>query len=166
MQKYNIALLPNTKSKELIELAQQFSKSADIYLLGENSLPHVTLYQFWKKEAVIEQIWLKVNSVWKFSACMLNFSNVSYFSRDNKIFYISLLPDEISILQKMHALIAQTLHLPVKVNFDPHITLFNTNEASLNLDILKSQSFHIKDHFTLRLGSCDEVGQFTKILSY
>jgi hypothetical protein len=46
VNKYNIALLPISKSINVIKCAQFLSKISDQYQLGRNSLPHVTLCQF------------------------------------------------------------------------------------------------------------------------
>lgn len=45
-KKYNLALIPVSKGVEAVRFAKKFAGLADKYLLGDNSLPHVTIYQF------------------------------------------------------------------------------------------------------------------------
>lgn len=43
MPKYNLALIPVSKGDEAVEYAKQLSELADKYILGKDSLPHMTL---------------------------------------------------------------------------------------------------------------------------
>jgi len=43
-KKYNLALIPISKSDEVMALAKKFSTIADRYLPGDSSFPHITLY--------------------------------------------------------------------------------------------------------------------------
>src|SRR3990167_8909696 len=109
--KYNLALIPVSKSDETIELAKKFSTIADEYLLGDRSLPHVTLYQFQAEEKEINHIWEQVCDIWEERSFALTFSKFSCVTFDNNIFWISLLPDNCDALHKMHSHIANTLRL-------------------------------------------------------
>lgn len=51
MKLFNIALIPTSKNAEIISCAKHFSSIAGQYLLGDASLPHVTLYQFKAEES-------------------------------------------------------------------------------------------------------------------
>lgn len=166
MPNYNLALIPISKSDEVIKCANQFSKFADNYLLGKDSLPHITLYQFEADEKEIEDIWKRVKSNWKEKPIELEFKEFSCLSFDGVIFWASLLPNHCEKLHEMHQLIAQVLDKPIKKNFDPHMTLFNTkNKAYENdVDVIKKSYIPISDTFVLSLGRSDDVGQLAKII--
>ncbi len=164
MQKYNLALIPASCGNEVIRYANQFAWLADKYLLGVNSLPHVTLYQF--EADKIEDVWKKAKSVWKENSILLNFYKFSCVSFDNYIFWTSLLPDHGDELLRMHRLIAEVLGKPVKENFEPHMTLFNTKNKDYEKEVneLKKSYQPIFDKFVLSLGKCDAIGQLTEII--
>jgi 2'-5' RNA ligase len=166
MPKYNLALTPISHGDEVVKCANQFSSMANTYLLGENSLPHVTLYQFEASERLIEDIWKRVNESWKKDLIELKFEEFSCISFDNEIFWTSLLPNNRENLFKMHALIAELLGKPIKSNFDPHMTLFNTKNSDYKNDVelIKSTYKPISDTFVLSLGHSDDVGQLSKII--
>lgn len=81
-KKYNLALMPILKSNEFIEVAQKFSGVSDKYLLGKNSFPHVTLYQFEAEEKEIDGIWQKVTDVWRQKPIDLELGEFSYITFD------------------------------------------------------------------------------------
>jgi 2'-5' RNA ligase len=166
MVKYNLALTPSSKNLEAIECANQFTKLADSYLLGENSLPHVTLYQSEAKDEEICQIWNRIVTVWKEEMVHLEFRKLSCLSFDDSIFWVSLLPNNCDKLHEMHRLIAQILGETIKQNFDPHMTLFNTKNKDYQkvVESIKCIYKPLADDFILSLGTCDSVGQLTKIL--
>lgn len=165
-KKYNLALIPISKSDEAIMLARRFSSIADRYLLGDRSLPHVTLYQFQAEEREINPIWEKVCGLWEEKPIDLTFNKFSCITFDENIFWVSLLPDNCDVLHKMHALIASILQLPIKKTFDPHMTLISTKNkeyekaAALVFDSYKP----IADNFILSLGVSDDIGQLTNII--
>src|SRR5690348_12158037 len=125
-RKYNFALIPQTKSDEVVSIARKFSAISDKYLLGENSNPHVTLYQFELEENEEDSIWARVSEAWKEKPLTLAFNKMSCITFDNVIYWVSLLPDQIAILHKMHSNVAGMIALPVKKSFDPHMTLINS----------------------------------------
>src|SRR6185312_16173512 len=105
-KKYNLALIPVSKSNEVLVFATQLLHLADNYLLGEESLPHVTLYQFHAEENDIHSIWEKANQGWQYQPLNLVFNEFSCITFDNQIYWVSLLPDNRDILHKMHGYIA------------------------------------------------------------
>ena len=165
-KKYNLALIPMSENEEFINLSQQFSSIADKYLLGQHSLPHVTLYQFEFEEKEIENVWGKIIKEWQEKPINLEFSHFSFITFDNTIFWVSLLPKNIDPLHKMHNIIAKSILLPSKKSFDPHLTLMNTKNKSYEkeVDKLRHSYFPITDTFILSLGKCDEIGQFTEVI--
>lgn len=165
-KKYNLALLPISKSDDFIYISGKFANIADQYLLGENSLPHITLYQFEMEESKINLIWEKISNTWNNEDINIELSEFSYITFNKKIYWISLLPTNPDILHKMHGFIANIIGLPCYKNYDPHLTLINTkiNNYQNEIDI-RSSFFHpITDTFSLALGNSDTVGQFTKII--
>lgn len=163
--KYNLALTPISKNNEVTSYARQLSKLADKYLLGKNSLPHITLYQFEAEAGEIENIWRHVRDLWKKDSIDLEFKEFSCITFDEVIFWVSLLPNNCDQLHRMHQLIAQALGKPIKQNFDPHMTLVNTKNKNYeaHVNILKRSYKPISDRFVLSLGSSDDVGQLVKI---
>ena len=163
--KFNLALLPNTKSAAFIQYAKQFSSLSDSYLLGKHSLPHVTLYQFWQDKKDIDQVWETILKLPQQKPLKLLFSELSFTIHKN-IFWIALLPDNRDVLHKMHAKIARILALPIKPAFDPHLTLINTTNENYQIEAKKLIHLQvtISDTFSLALGKSDEMGQFTKLI--
>lgn len=165
-KKYNLALIPMTENKYIVDIARTFCEIADKYLLGENSLPHLTLYQFETEESKIKDTWDKVSQRWKEKPIELTFAEFSCITFDDNIYWVSLLPNHTEVLYKMHEKIANIIEQPIKKNFDPHITLINTKNKEYEKEVEKfSILFNsFRDDFILKLGKCDEVGQFTEII--
>jgi 2'-5' RNA ligase len=165
-KKYNLALTPISKDEEFINLSQEFSGIADKYLLGKNSMPHITLYQFEIEEEEIEHVWEKVSKEWEEKPINLQLSQFSCISFDNTIFWVSLLPNSTDILHEMHGKIATLLNLPIKKSFDPHLTLINTKNKDYEKEAAKLSGSYvpITDAFMLTLGKCDPIGQLTEII--
>ncbi len=59
LKKYNIALIPIKNSRQFVNYAIALSRNilSATYLLGEKSLPHVSLCHFETDENNIETIW-------------------------------------------------------------------------------------------------------------
>ena len=166
MKKYNIALTPVSESRSIIKCAQNFSAIADQYLLGEKSLPHVTLYQLMIDENDIDHIWGKIYQSLEQHIIDLKFEKFSCITFDNSIFWVSLLPNHCDTLMKIHSLISGAINKPIKNNYDPHMTLISTkNKAYENL-VNEFSKFYtpIQDTFVLSLGKSDDIGQFTELL--
>ncbi|HLB41592.1 MAG TPA: 2'-5' RNA ligase family protein [Gammaproteobacteria bacterium] len=166
MKKYNIALIPINEGKSIIQCAKNFSSIAGQYLLGEKSLPHVTLYQFMVDESDIDNIWEKVFQSLEQHSIYLTFEKFSCITFDEHVFWASLLPNHCDNLIKMHSSVSNTINKPIKSNYDPHMTLINTkNKEYENLVNEFSKSYiPIQDTFVLSLGESDDIGQFTKLL--
>lgn len=166
MQKYNVALTPINENRSIINCAKNFSTIADQYLLGEKSLPHVTLYQFMADEHSIDNIWEKVCKALEQHFIDLSFRECSCITFDNSIFWVSLLPNNCDLLIKMHSSISSVIDKPIKNNYDPHMTLINTRDKNYeNLVNEFSKSYiPIQDTFVLSLGKSDAIGQFTELL--
>ncbi len=164
--KYNLALTPISKKEEFIKLSQQFSNIADKYSLGNNSLPHVTLYQFEADEKEIENIWKQTCEIWEEKPINLEFSKFSCITFDNATYWVSLLPNNYDTLHKMHSIIANIIKLPIKKNFDPHVTLISTKNKDYEkkADEISQSYTPITDTFVLTIGKSDTVDQLTEII--
>jgi 2'-5' RNA ligase len=163
-KRYNLALLPISKSNELIDLSHTFSSISAGYQLGVNSLPHVTLHHFEAEQNQINSIWNSSSKVLE-TGIEIRFSQLDYGVYKD-MHWISLLPENTNILHKLHALTAQIIQSPINPNYQPHLTLINTKVNNYQTEINRiSQSFQsISDKFLLTLGESDKIGQFTKIL--
>lgn len=163
--KYNLALIPTQKSANFVSLALNFSNISSTYLLGENSLPHITLYAFQDTESNIQQHITAIDTALNSKTLTLKLNEFSYITFDKHIFWISLLPDNKQILRNMHQTIAQTLNLPTKISFDPHLTLTNTLIGNYHQQIEEVKRVYepIEETFKLALGLSDDVGQIIKI---
>lgn len=166
LKKYNIALIPKSASKRITDFASNLSNISDQYLLGEHSLPHVTLYQFTAKEENIDVICQKIASSSIPRAINLKFNDFSCITFNQKIFWASLLPDRINDLHNMHKMIAEIIGHPIKSNYDPHMTLMSTQDKEYEslVDELKPNYAPINDEFILSIGESDDIGQISKNL--
>ena len=164
--KYNIALLPTSKAPEFVKLSKEFSHIADNYLLGDHSFPHVTLYHFEADESGIDDIWKRVCKVWDGKLIELLFSDFSCITFDNKMYWVSLLPNSRDILHEFHVEIADVIKLPIKQSFDPHLTLINTKNKDYEkeVDRLSKSYISIGDTFILSIGKADVIGQLTEVI--
>lgn len=166
VSKYNLALTPISHGDEVVHCANQLAMLADSYLLGKNSLPHITLYHFEAEENKINSIWKRVEDIWVEDLIQLQFEEFSCITFDKILFWISLMPDKIDDLHRMHSLIARVLGKTIKKDFDPHMTLINTKnkECKNDVELLKKRYEPINDTFVLSLGRSDDVGQITEII--
>ncbi|MBA3661546.1 MAG: hypothetical protein H0W64_07450 [Gammaproteobacteria bacterium] len=163
--RYNLALIPLSKSFAVTSLAQQMSSLAHEYLPGERSLPHVTLYHFEAEENNIATIWKQIIDQCDSTSIVLKFNKISY-KCDDTICWIALLPEQGEALRKMHDLIANVLSMPIKKYYDPHMTLLNTTDKDYvnKSNALITPYLPILDTFILSLGSSDEIGQFMEVI--
>ncbi|HEU5281422.1 MAG TPA: 2'-5' RNA ligase family protein [Gammaproteobacteria bacterium] len=166
MKLFNIALIPESKSMDVINCAKHFSGIAGQYLLGDLSLPHVTVYQFKARESEIDSVLNKVKSANIEHAINLSFETFSCITFDNKTHWASLMPDNVDELNHMHKTIASAINRPVKSNYDPHMTLMSTQQSDYELlvDSVKQNYRPISDKFVLSVGESDEVGQYLKVI--
>lgn len=163
--KYNIVFYPTSKHVEFTAVAQQFKAFSNEYLLGKNSLPHLTLYQFEEEDSALDAIWQQAQESLSQTTICLRFDKINYVPVSN--FYgLSLLPDNIEKLHELHGEVAKLLKLPVKTQYDPHLTLIislNTDFETTMEEVAKTL-VPIEDEFTLALGTSDDFGQFQKVI--
>lgn len=165
LKKYNIALLPRGGFAKFFELSQRLSSLSAGYLLGEKSLPHVTLLQFFLEEEHLDSLWKSLSNTSLNRHLELTFSELSFFTYDT-LSWISLLPNHCNLLAEMHEIVKSVVSAGHTRPYDPHLTLTNTN----NLDYaplagkLLMPLPSLSDTFILSLGECDSAGQFTKLL--
>lgn len=164
MNKFNIAFVPKVKGLDIIKLAEPFSSISDHYLLGADSLPHVTLYQFTADKGELAHMIARLTAAGIKRVIELQFQTFSCISFDDAIFWASLMPDKASELTEMHELIAGIISRPVKPNYDPHMTLMSTRHRDYELlvDAVKRDYEPIGDEFILTIGESDDVGQYLR----
>ncbi len=174
IKKYNLAFLPATP-EPFIQYARDLSREAlpHSYLLGENSLPHVSSCHFAIETQQISTIWEKVCDL-KLPTLTLTFNRKRSKSYANHpqwggVCWVSLIPDQQDELTRIHWEIAQIIKTPLNAAFadyDPHLTLFNSKEEKtchlFNSNPKVQPPF--QDHFKIALGLIDDVGQITEIL--
>lgn len=169
-KKYNIALLPVNRQKTLIQYAKIFANISDEYLLGNQSLPHLTLCQFLAELHEAIQIWKQVCNSLDKKTIDLYFKEISYISFDNEVFWVSLLPTKTDDLIKIHYEVAHIVKFPINKSFqkyDPHITLVNTKKHECSSYVKKlSETFTpFEDRFVLSMGKSDEIGQLVEVIN-
>jgi hypothetical protein len=170
-KKYNIAVIPTSQSKtsqtkKIIELAHILSPIADKYLLGNDSLPHVTLYQFVLDENEIPNLWQKIFIAVNEKNINLIFDKLSCITFNDDTYWASLIPSNRETLNKIQVFIASILNMPANKSYDPHLTLINTKNRNYESEVknLVNHYLPINDAFTLSLGEGDDIGQFIKLL--
>ena len=166
LKRFNVALIPTQANQQVIDCASHFSKIADNYLLGEHSLPHLTLYQFNASESDITSVIAKLASSPIANPIHLSFETFSCISFDQKVHWASLMPDKMDALTQLHQKVAAILGQPIKPSYDPHMTLMNTRQGDYEVlvDAVKKNYEVIKDTFVLSIGESDEVGQYLKVI--
>lgn len=162
LQKYNLALLPCTIQNKITDLSRQLSELADTYLLGDSSLPHLTLYQFEYEENHLPQLWEKICAALYPQNISLELTQISCITFDDHTYWASLLPSQTSGIFEIHAQAAEILCLPTKKNIDPHVTLINTLNKDYTSIVQDKITPHLplNDEFKLALGKCDIYGQY------
>lgn len=166
-RKYNIAFTPMNISERVIQLPNNIPITSHHYVLGENSLPHLTLSFFIAEENTIDNLWEKIDNHIKEKTISLTFKKISCISFDEKIFWISLLPESTELLHNIQHQVISLLQNPLKKTFDPHMTLLSTTHSNQYEDIAAkalSAYLPITDTFRLSLGTADQAGQFTKLI--
>jgi 2'-5' RNA ligase len=166
--RYNIALIPSTKSDQVIHFAKNFSVMADTYLLGEKSLPHVTLCQFMAAEDELLSIWKVVCQSVEQQSIQLVFEKFSCMTGYNS-FWVSLLPNHSDLLTNMHNVITNLVKDPIKKisdHYDPHMTLMNSKEVKYEnaVKTFSNSYIPIQDTFILALGKSDDFGQLVEVI--
>jgi len=170
--RYNLALIPEN-SEFFIELAKNFSLNAQHYLLGNNSLPHISVCQFICNE---ENQLKKIKN--QFSHCihktfLIHFSALRVKPGMNGLTFIELEikinptltnfhQENVNFLKKLHIFCEN----PFEVNYQPHLTLAAVNsQASFQAPSLPISLWN--SDFTCKpvLGASDSYWQFTHPLS-
>lgn len=167
IEKYNIALVPNTINEQVVQLAQQFQSISDEYLLGHQALPHVTLCHFHADPKKLTQIWQRTKSLLQVEDMVLTFADYSCVTFDNIIYWISLMPDHRQELILMHRVVASIVTNSSLKPYDPHMTLCNFKNPlhKENISAILSRSFvTLADSFHLVLGKSGVAGQLTAII--
>lgn len=164
MKRFNIAYVPKDNSKKFIKLSENFHTESHDYKLGENSLPHITICQFIVDENDISQIWSKVCSkIDKYSITLI-FSYFSNISFDEKLFWVSIIPDFNQQLIDTFNIVSKIVK-PIRNDaFDPHLTLFNYFPDKLNINTSLEEDINIEEEFELILGESDDAGQLKNII--
>ncbi len=134
LQKYNIAFIPSKNKKQFIHYAEALSQDipSDKYRLGETSIPHVSLCHFEIESNKIVEIWNKIRAL-ELPDIHLLFGekrSKSYLGHPKwgEVCWVSLIPDHLKDLLKIHLEVAQIIKTPLNAAFsdyDPHLTLFN-----------------------------------------
>jgi hypothetical protein len=178
IRRYNLALLPEDAafSARCIELSQtHFSKLAINYLLGPDSLPHVTLCQFLMPENHVKAVWQYVEATLG-RRYTVKFSNI-YFSpgkaehRGLMTTGLKAVPEEsyTSIQAHLHGWLdsrGYDVRTGTGEDYFPHLTLAVMKEAPTYPyiewpdKVLGDQS----RAFSLSLGLSNEYGAYIKRL--
>jgi 2'-5' RNA ligase len=169
MKKYNIAFIPKSKADEFISLSKLKEKKELTYMLGEGSLPHVTVCQFYLEEDNLEETWREICTNSSYETISLTFKKYSHITFGNDIYWLSLIPEESEELNEIFDYVLKTVTPIRKDKYDPHLTLFNylkkENPSELVENFIVHQDINIADEFELIIGECDKVGQLTSIVS-
>lgn len=164
MKKFNIAFTPKSHLEEFISLAETSKDKSHNYCLGENSIPHITVCQFFSSEDSLDKIWEEACSSVPNPTICVNLNRVSNISFDGQLYWVSLLPHRDSELQSIFSIISKIVK-PIRIDeYDPHITLFNYFPNKLNVEEVLKTKICIEDEFELVIGECDGAGQLQNIL--
>ncbi|MGN6670898.1 MAG: 2'-5' RNA ligase family protein [Candidatus Nucleicultricaceae bacterium] len=167
-QRYNFALLSTGHPERYITAAEHhFQHLADGYLLGSESLPHITLAQFRADPEVLPALITAlalVPHIIPIHLSGLGFSNKA----DTPLWGASLTVARSSNLLTLHQtvvhILAQHTLSPLNATGDlyrPHLTLARIHR--LDVHDFKKDIFE-GDTFRLALGLSDELGQFKRVL--
>lgn len=175
--KYNIALVPNNRQM-FIDYAHHsiYAANKNNYLIGERSIPHITLCHFITEPDQIPILWQsmqadqleKTNLFIRLAFIRSKTYSANSIAEDGS--WISLIPNHIAELNLLHQRIAKMIKYPTNAaweHYDPHLTLLNTKDLPLCQAIATPTLVNppFEDQFSLVLGTSDAVGQLTHILS-
>ncbi len=173
-KKYNLALLPKNCRVDVIALSKAFATVADHYQLGEHSLPHVTLAQFYAYDEMVPSLWDMICAALTQNKLpqkiQLVFQAVSFTTSNQKTFYLSLVPNINNVLINMHLVVAACVGEPLNrayAEYDPHMTLVSTQQKDQAYLLFKKQqkeTIYLADEFVLSLCDCDVHGQVTGVI--
>jgi hypothetical protein len=167
MKKYNIALIPKCRVDAFVSLVEKERFYTHGYCIGKDSIPHITICQFFFDAAFIKNIWHNICSWMNGSIVNLSFSQYSHLTFDGNIYWISLIPDDVGILLGFFQVVSEYVVSIREDQYDPHLTLFNYSKKNSNfIQKTLGKKIFIEDQFELVMGSCDEFGQLKKVLFF
>ena len=167
IKKYNIALIPKFRVDAFVSLVIKKRSYANGYCIGTNSIPHVTICQFLFDSVFVKNIWYDICSWMNVTTINLSFSRYSNITFDKKIYWISLIPDNLDILRELFQVISEYVTSIREDQYDPHLTLLNYPKMnSPFIQTILNKDVFVEDQFELVLGCCDQLGQLEKILFF
>jgi|GEM_PF-949609 len=177
-QKYNIVLTPSLESSKIFtQFAQEnFRTLYDGYLLGDNSIPHISLCQFSGTKKQLEQVIEKLkllNYSPAYSPTLQSLNIVklggSFVGKHAADLGVVRTPE----IMELHRIVTevvekvglQPLNAKGDLLYRPHLTLaFFPPQTALSV-YNPEELFSEYTPFTVAVGSADENWQFTKILA-
>jgi hypothetical protein len=175
--KYNIAFTPITIAdrQQFIRYAESLAQHMPPfeYMLGDKSIPHLTLCHFEADESAHTFIWQQVMKL-PHQTLELTFK-----TRRGKTYppalawsdapWVSLIPEEVDSLHNIHHAIATIVKNPTNLSYadyDPHLTLLNSKNNAQCEQLNVDPAVHppLTCQFMIALGRSDAVGQLTELL--
>jgi 2'-5' RNA ligase len=161
-----IALLAELPNLFIEEAQAQFSRIAEGYLLSNDSLPHVTLAQFYlDNENELKKIWDELQTQ-VVTMPQPRFTGIGFTQKAKNLWGVSLSVARDSELLNLHCVVVDALqkHTIQPLNdskelYRPHLTLARIREPKLdnfNVTLLQATPF------VFALGQADENGQYLK----
>jgi len=167
--RYNAALLA-LEPQQYVWEAQRFARNAQGYLLGDQSLPHVTLAQFYADHQTYAAIVNNLRTITKVPPLQFIGFNFGKDDHEESIWWVSLSivrdPELVHLHQSVCTILKQHQTEPINSNgelYRPHLTLARIREA--HLDSLSSAVLDLSP-FAFVVGESDEFGQFKKVLHH
>ncbi|CAM2905899.1 hypothetical protein [Legionella worsleiensis] len=168
MERYNIAFVPKFKSNEFIALATEIIDKPFSYILGNKSIPHVTICQFYSEEHKLGDLSKKICFESSDFNLHLSFREISHTSFKKPVYWVSLLPENTLKLHEVFNYISKLVNPLRTDDYDPHLTLFNyayiNQKNEINLEKKINDKVSIQDEFELIIGTSDCFGQLTRII--
>jgi len=166
--RYNAALLALEPHRYVRE-AQRFAKEAQGYLLGEHSLPHVTLAQFYANPQTYAAIVDDLHNGGQIPQIQFNGFHFGKDDHVEGVWWVSLSIARDPALVHLHQFVCSILkrHQTEPLNssadlYRPHLTLARVQK--IHLDGLTSPVL-APSSFGFVVGESDEFGQFKKVLN-
>jgi len=172
LQRFNMVLLPKEKGAEFVLISQRFYSEGADYVLGEGSLPHVTIAQF-EADGVSLNLFLEKIQPNLNNEMMLHFSQLDCRSDLDRpeCVWLSLLPVEDKMLHFLHKKIFSILQecgitcISKSLDFYyPHLTLLHVPMANYKHN--PQHPIYIDDVFYVAIGLSDEIGQFVGAIDF
>src|SRR5258708_30866165 len=120
MKKFNIAFIPKNNTKQFISLIEKEKKYSNSYCIGIKSIPHVTICQFYFDPENVDSVWDKICNNLEDTSIYLSFRRYSNISFDNKLYWLSLLPEEYKDLNEIFRKVTRYLTSIRKDAYNPH----------------------------------------------